>query len=154
MGLTRPNHVRWWPGGAVGDMPPAPDPADGEACEVICESNELSVREMRVFSRDRLGRWCLASEAADDIELVVSELVTNAVRHGRGPVRLRLTRSTRDVCVEVTGREQVVAAHRRAGPDDESGRGLLIVAALSAAWGISADGRTVWSRIAVTEAGA
>lgn len=150
MGLTRPNHTLWRPGATVGDMPPTARPAGGDAFEVICETNELCVREMRGLARGRLGRWGHAPGVVDDVELVVSELVTNAVRHGRGPVALRVTGSGRDICVEVTGRDPVLAAHRRAGVGDESGRGLVIVAALSSGWGISADGLTVWSRIPVS----
>jgi hypothetical protein len=87
--------------------------------------------------------------------LVTSELVTNAVRHGRGPLALRFAwyavRARLRVTVwdEGTGRAPVRPV--RPPDDSERGRGLLIVAALSADWGqysTPGDGKALWAELA------
>ncbi|MFD5544885.1 SpoIIE family protein phosphatase, partial [Streptomyces sp. NPDC127079] len=79
-------------------------------------------------------------------ELIVSELVTNAIRHGAGPSRLRLIRHhvlTCEVFDSHTGHPRT----RRLGELDDHGRGLRLVAQLSRRWGSrpSADGKVVWT---------
>jgi anti-sigma regulatory factor (Ser/Thr protein kinase) len=84
-------------------------------------------------------------ELVDVAELLTSELVTNAIRHGATGFELKIDVG-KNIRVEVrdegAGRPAVVAA----GPHDPSGRGLGIVEALSIAWGVipTADGKTVW----------
>jgi anti-sigma regulatory factor (Ser/Thr protein kinase) len=84
-------------------------------------------------------------ELVDVAELLTSELVTNAIRHGATGFELKID-VEENIRVEVrdegAGRPAVVAA----GPQDPSGRGLGIVQALSTAWGVipTADGKTVW----------
>ena len=67
----------------------------------------------------------------DEAELIVSELVTNAVRHGRTRCRLRLTSRRRALTIEVADDGPGVPASRRARSGHESGRGLALVRALS-----------------------
>lgn len=97
----------------------------------------------RLHARHVLREWGLAA-LADDAELVVSELVTNAVAAAAGitgpdgsvaPVRLRLTGRPRGVQLEVWDAAGGMPAARDAGPDDEGGRGLVLVAALAARYG-------------------
>lgn len=106
-----------------------------------------SVREARALARERLADWGL-DELADTLELLVSEVVTNAVRHSGSarPVDLRLVRTDSLLC-EVTDGGRDLPELRDAGPDDEAGRGLRVVNALAREWGAgrSADGTTsVW----------
>lgn len=77
-------------------------------------------------------------------ELVVSELVTNAIRYGGPPVRLRLIRDTTLVC-EVSDTDSTAPYLRRARAFDEGGRGLFIVAHLTLRWGSrqNGDGKTI-----------
>jgi PAS domain S-box-containing protein len=86
-------------------------------------------------------------DAPDDTaRLLVSELLGNAVRHGRGPVNLQAHRSAWEVTVEVTDCGGKLPERRTAGPEDESGRGLFLIEALADHWGIRPDthGKTTW----------
>ncbi len=81
-----------------------------------------------------------------DAVLVTSELVTNAVLHGRAPIDLRLRVEGSDVLVEVRDRAAHQPRKLRPHGDDEHGRGLQIVAALSTRWGTrpTEQGKAVW----------
>ncbi|MEU1629341.1 ATP-binding protein [Streptomyces sp. NPDC020096] len=111
------------------------------------------VWQMRRITAAHLRHWGLTA-LADNAALVVSELVTNAIRHGQGrPVGLRVVRSARELRIEVTDGNPTPPRPRSAGITDESGRGLLIVAALAQEWGVSPDGRTTWCSLAIPEGG-
>ncbi|WP_103514590.1 SpoIIE family protein phosphatase [Streptomyces sp. SM10] len=93
----------------------------------------------------QLVEWGL-EDAVFTTELVVSELVTNAIRYGGDPIHLRLIRDTALICEVVDGSS--TAPHlRRARIYDEGGRGLLLVASLTARWGTrySGTGKTIWA---------
>ncbi|MEU1554894.1 SpoIIE family protein phosphatase [Streptomyces scabiei] len=81
-------------------------------------------------------------------ELVVSELVTNAIRYGRPPIRLRLIRDRSLLC-EVSDAGSTTPHLRRARASDEGGRGLLLVAQLAERWGTrhARHGKTVWAEL-------
>ncbi|MFZ3560880.1 SpoIIE family protein phosphatase [Streptomyces sp. BH055] len=109
------------------------------------------VPRARALVSEQLGRWGLLG-IADAAELIVSELVSNAVRHARGgPVQLRLVRSGTLLC-EVEDTEHALPTLLNAGPGDEFGRGLRVVARLSRAWGTSrtATGKTVWFELSAS----
>ncbi len=78
-------------------------------------------------------------------DLIVSELVTNAVRYAGGPVGLRLIRDEVLLC-EVTDPSNTQPRMRRARITDEGGRGLFLVARLSRRWGsrYGQRGKTIW----------
>ena len=99
-----------------------------------------------------LRGWHVDDDAwTDDVLLVTSELVTNAVRHGGHRVRLDLQLDADHLRVAVSDGSSVLPA-QRADEQDESGRGLAIIAALAASWGVEAradGGKTVWVRLAV-----
>ncbi|MFV5992185.1 ATP-binding protein [Streptomyces sp. NPDC056231] len=112
-----------------------------------------SVAGARLLTRNRLDKWQLDAEAHDAAILIVSELVTNAVVH---------TASARVVCeLRRLERRLLIAVqdqgHQPDGPklcrtaDDEHGRGLLLVDALSSAWGSrdagDGSGRIVWAEL-------
>ncbi|MCQ8191562.1 SpoIIE family protein phosphatase [Streptomyces rugosispiralis] len=94
---------------------------------------------------ERLTEWGL-DEAVFTTELVVSELVTNAIRHAVPPIQLRLIHDHSLIC-EVTDSSSTAPHMRRARTFDEGGRGLLLVARLSQRWGSrqTAEGKTIWS---------
>ncbi|MEV2254239.1 SpoIIE family protein phosphatase [Streptomyces sp. NPDC050147] len=104
------------------------------------------VSRARDLTRDRLRTWSRGA-LAETAELLVSELVTNAVRHSRGGrVELRLVRSGSTLICEVEDDDHTLPTLLDAGPDDEFGRGLRIVSVLAKEWGTSrtASGKTVW----------
>ena len=80
------------------------------------------------------------------MELIVSELVTNAIRHGGGPIRLRLIQHQVLTC-EVSDSNTSHPRPRHPRTIDENGRGLFLVAQLSRRWGSrsAADGKVVWA---------
>ncbi|MEU0673259.1 SpoIIE family protein phosphatase [Streptomyces sp. NPDC006172] len=103
-----------------------------------------SVGRAREHARTQLLAWGL-EPLVDTTELLVSELVTNALRYGEGEIRLRLLLDRTLVC-EVWDAGLVQPRRRRARDTDEGGRGLQLVGLLSAAWGSrrTPRGKTVW----------
>jgi anti-sigma regulatory factor (Ser/Thr protein kinase) len=86
-------------------------------------------------------------DLVDDVLVIVGELYTNAVRYGAAPVTLRLRIAGRCLGGEIADRGACfVPPSRPAEDDQENGRGLGIVAALSTGWGVDPqqDGKVVW----------
>ncbi|MBV1938642.1 SpoIIE family protein phosphatase [Streptomyces sp. BV286] len=112
-----------------------------------------SVGRAREFARNRLVGWDL-EPLVDTAELLVSELVTNALRYGEGEIRLRLLLDRTLVC-EVWDAGLVQPRRRRARDTDEGGRGLQLVGLLSAAWGSrrTPRGKTVWFELPLPNGG-
>ncbi|MEV4163196.1 ATP-binding protein [Nonomuraea dietziae] len=110
----------------------------------------VSVPRSRYLTRARLSRWGLRDPIA---ELLVSELVTNAVCHGRGPVLLTLSAQDGLLRCEVADAEDALPEIRPAHQDDESGRGLFLLATLSCCWGTdhTPAGKVVWFELPVKE---
>ena len=102
---------------------------------------------------EQLDKWALP-EATFTAELVVSELVTNAIRYGAHPIRLRLIHDTATLICEVSDTNHSAPHLRRAKTWDEGGRGLLLVAQLTQRWGSrhTADGKTIWAEIGLLDA--
>ncbi|MET7778849.1 SpoIIE family protein phosphatase [Streptomyces sp. NPDC005388] len=97
---------------------------------------------------DQLDAWEL-NAATFTAELVVSELVTNAIRYGEPPIRLRLIHDAETLICEVSDSSHTAPHLRRAKAYDEGGRGLLLVAQLTQRWGSrhTADGKTIWAEL-------
>ncbi|MEV7674806.1 SpoIIE family protein phosphatase [Streptomyces sp. NPDC088752] len=112
-----------------------------------------SVGRARELARAQLAAWDL-DPLVDTVELLVSELVTNALRYGEGEIRLRLLRDRTLVC-EVWDAGLVQPRRRRAKDTDEGGRGLQLVGLLSSSWGSrrTPRGKTVWFELALPEGG-
>ncbi|MEV0778173.1 SpoIIE family protein phosphatase [Streptomyces sp. NPDC050433] len=104
-----------------------------------------AVARTRKDACQQLDAWGL-DEAAFITELVVSELVTNAIRYGETPIRLRLIRD-RNLLIEVSDGSSTAPHLRRARSSDEGGRGLLLVAQLTQGWGTrqTYTGKTIWA---------
>ncbi|MEU2423498.1 SpoIIE family protein phosphatase [Streptomyces sp. NPDC007851] len=104
-----------------------------------------AVSQARAWTARQLRTWGL-EDALFDTEVIVSELVTNALRYGRPPAELRLIRHNVLVC-EVTDSSSTQPRLRRAHTTDEGGRGLFLVAQLAGRWGCrhGQNRKTIWS---------
>lgn len=133
----------------------------------------LLLARTRALASDRVATWTLPSDPAivataramtarqlsawdlDDLtfvtELVVSELVTNAIRYAKGPVGLRLIRD-RALSCEVSDCSSTAPHLRHARTMDEQGRGLFLVAQVAQRWGTryTPQGKTIWAEFADT----
>ncbi|WP_398978506.1 SpoIIE family protein phosphatase [Streptomyces sp. I05A-00742] len=128
----------------------------------------LLVARTRILERDRIAEWELPSdpavvgraradvtrqlaewgleEAVFTTELVLSELITNAIRHASGPIRVRLLRDRTLIC-EVSDTSSTSPHLRYAAAEDEGGRGLFLVAQLAERWGTryTPEGKVIWA---------
>jgi anti-sigma regulatory factor (Ser/Thr protein kinase) len=129
----------------------------------------LLVARTRALAPDRIACWDLPAEPAvvadaraatvcqladwglDDIgfttEVLVSELVTNAIRHAQSPIQLRMILDGALSC-EVSDGSSTAPHLRRADRDDEDGRGLMLVSQLAERWGTryTRNGKTIWAQ--------
>ena len=133
-------------------------PAAGAQTVATCafRARPESVRAGREFTRSALREWGMAA-LADLAELVVSELVTNALRHGipsarmitqECPIRLRLLAQMPFVMCMVSDPGAVIRELRDPGPAAESGRGLNVVESCCVRWGwhlLDEGGKVVWA---------
>ncbi|MFC9282409.1 SpoIIE family protein phosphatase [Streptomyces collinus] len=108
-------------------------------------TDPAAVGRVRAEATRQVAAWGLA-ELAMTTELVVSELVTNAVRYAAPPIRLRLLRDARLTC-EVADGSSTAPRLRHARSTDEGGRGVFLVARLTHRWGVryTAEGKVIWA---------
>ncbi|MQA83121.1 MAG: ATP-binding protein [Streptosporangiales bacterium] len=158
VGHLRPSHPYLGPSGAS---------ADATACALRPQPE--SVKVARDFARRTLGGWNMTA-LYDDLALVVSELVTNALRHAvltcgeareaqpepcaatypdpRRPIRLSLQRNGAHVVCAVTDPSDDIPQRRQPDHIAETGRGLHLVESFSRAWGwtpLAGRGKVVWA---------
>ncbi|MFF3877241.1 SpoIIE family protein phosphatase [Streptomyces sp. NPDC001978] len=109
-------------------------------------SRLAAVPDARAHVSRQLAAWGL-EDAAFTSELVVSELVTNAIRHATPPLQLRIIRQRNNLTYEVSDGSSISPHVRRGQANDEDGRGLFIVSQLSERWGVRHrhNGKTVWA---------
>jgi serine phosphatase RsbU (regulator of sigma subunit)/anti-sigma regulatory factor (Ser/Thr protein kinase) len=134
-------------------------PAD-DIVLLLARTSALDARQMRTWhlpldpaavagarkvAGEQVAAWGL-DETAFATELIVSELVTNAIRYGEAPIRLRLIRGSTLIC-EVSDGSNTAPHLRRARVFDEGGRGLLLVAQVAERWGSrqTPTGKTIWA---------
>ena len=105
----------------------------------------------RRFVSATLKEWGCSADLIDTARLLASEVLTNAVRHGVGPINLRLRRSVSELTIEITDRATGVPHPRPADQAEETGRGLRLVEALTVYWGTrpTEDGKSVWFTLAI-----
>ncbi|MFE3286136.1 SpoIIE family protein phosphatase, partial [Streptomyces sp. NPDC059233] len=161
--LSRPDRTPDESCRAVLDMMLPPRPTDDVA---------LLIARTRTLGPDRVAQWEVAYKASAvsavrnaaarkleewglpelsfATELILSELITNAVRHGRAPVRVRLLYDHTLTC-EVWDGSSTAPHLRYAATTDEGGRGLFLVAQLSEHWGTryTAEGKVIWAQQAL-----
>lgn len=104
----------------------------------------------RALARDAVERG-RATVRVEDVALVVSELVTNAVLHGDGDITLHVVVGADAVRIEVADRDPALPGPTYAEADAESGRGLLLVSKIASRWGVREEqpGKVVWADLAV-----
>ncbi|WP_183064084.1 SpoIIE family protein phosphatase/ATP-binding protein [Streptomyces sp. gCLA4] len=112
-------------------------------------SDPAAVSPVRNACARRLAEWGL-EDIAFTTELILSELITNAVRYGTQPIRVRLLYDRSLVC-EVSDGSSTSPHLRRAEATDEGGRGLFLVAQFAERWGTryTARGKIIWSEQAL-----
>ncbi|MEH0555704.1 ATP-binding protein [Streptomyces sp. B21-101] len=124
-------------------------------CVLPFEADPAEVRLLRRAAVAQLEQWGAAS-VAEETELLVTELVTNVIKHvgGRVSATLILEWRCERLRVEVHDKSRILPAPVQAGCDEECGRGLHLLAALAADWGtvLTAVGKSVWCEIAVQPA--
>ncbi|MFC8918868.1 SpoIIE family protein phosphatase [Streptomyces sp. NPDC057116] len=105
-----------------------------------------AVGRARALATGQVDAWGLDGELSFTTELVVSELVTNAIRYASGPIQLRLIRDRTLIC-EVSDSGHTSPHLRRAASDDEGGRGLFLIAQMTQQWGTryTPTGKTIWA---------
>ncbi|USQ85562.1 SpoIIE family protein phosphatase [Streptomyces phaeoluteigriseus] len=116
-------------------------------------SDPAIVAQARKHATEQLTAWGL-DNAAFITELIVSELVTNAIRYGQPPIQLRLIHDDSTLICEVFDSSSTSPHLRRARTFDEGGRGLLLVAQLSDHWGTrhATTGKTIWAEQSLSAA--
>jgi CheY-like chemotaxis protein len=108
-----------------------------------------SVGRARDFVRGALQGWNI-SYLADDALIVVSELVTNAIKHAHSACELRVSASETSLRIEVTDEGPGTPDPRGPSSDAENGRGLYLIAGLTTAWGVElgeVSGKVVWAEL-------
>lgn len=140
---------------AVRDCPVVGDhPAVGDrVAEWTFTADPVAVRAARAAVCREVSDWGVDG-ACDIAVLVVSELVTNAVRYAGAPIGVRLSRraeSPGTLLVEVSDPVPDPPCARKAEPDDETGRGLHLLAMCARRWGTRSGpaGKTVWFELTV-----
>jgi anti-sigma regulatory factor (Ser/Thr protein kinase) len=130
-------------------------PTDTEALRQVFDlpACRASAADARRRTHDWLTRHLIGQEPAEAAVLIISELVTNAVVHSASSVvscTLRLGGGLLYIEVTDQGAGERQIAVRQAAADDVSGRGLVLVSALSKAWGVTSAvprGLTVWAAV-------
>ncbi|MFH7597269.1 SpoIIE family protein phosphatase [Streptomyces racemochromogenes] len=115
-------------------------------------ADPAKVCDIRAAATRRLAEWGL-EELAFAAELLLSELVTNAIRYGGEPIQVRLIHDRTLIC-EVSDGGSTAPHLRRAASTDEGGRGLFLVAQLAQAWGTryTPRGKVIWAECALDAA--
>jgi GAF domain-containing protein/anti-sigma regulatory factor (Ser/Thr protein kinase) len=154
--------------GAVGDPEHRDDmailavragaPADGDRREgdavldraaVALLLDRRSPARARAFAREQLVAWSL-DDLVDDVQLLTSELVTNAQLHGAAPLTLRLERRRARLRVEVEDGSPRLPTVNDYGPEAGTGRGMLLLGVLAERWDVqpTPGGKVVWFEVA------
>ncbi|MFF7142129.1 ATP-binding protein [Streptomyces nodosus] len=124
-----------------------PNP-DGDA---LSKADAAWPRRLRRIVRASLIHWGRPS-LVETAELLLTELATNALRHARGlDIGIRIYAQGDRLVIEVNDGSPTRPVLRHATATDESGRGLFLVEAMAAEWGVSPDGTTTWCTLPLAE---
>lgn len=123
--------------------------APAEEVSVRFEADPTTVRRAREFIRRLMREWG-SQHLSDDAALVVTELAANAVVHAGTPYEVRVKRSEGHVRIEVADSGAGTPEPQPLSDTAESGRGLVLISALSSSWGIEAGderGKVTWAEL-------
>jgi anti-sigma regulatory factor (Ser/Thr protein kinase) len=135
-----------------------PTPTVPHVAHLHLRGEPTDVARARLFLRTTTASWRIRHEAADSAVLVLSEVVTNAIRYAPGPVDVTMTHSAGVLRIDVADNAHDLGPRRPPATVDqlrveaEGGRGLFLVEALSQRWGttpIAGDGKLIWFEIVV-----
>lgn len=131
----------------------SPRSTDLDRADITLPASLTSGHAARMFLADRLGAWKL-DHLLDTTLLLTTELVTNAVVHARSPVSVTVRRALDRLRVEVADIGGGALKLREVDQDSLGGRGLMLIEALSTAWGTSAfeTGKLVWFELPASTA--
>ncbi|MER6068237.1 SpoIIE family protein phosphatase [Streptomyces sp. NPDC001817] len=124
----------------------------GRVADWVLPADPAVVADARKEAGRQLSEWGL-QELVFTTELVVSELVTNAIRHAESPVRLRLIRDREALICEVSDGSATAPHLRHPRATDEGGRGLLLVSQFTQRWGTRfiLGGKIIWAEQSTTD---
>ncbi|PPK92665.1 PAS domain-containing protein [Kineococcus xinjiangensis] len=113
---------------------------------LLLDPDPAAVRQARTFVHDYCCHLQTSEDICDTLTLLVSEVVTNAISHGRSQARLQVSSTPSTMRVEVSDDDSRLPVLAPADPDALGGRGLAMVDLLASAWGVreEAIGKTVW----------
>lgn len=126
-------------------------PIGADAFQAAFLPDPSAVACMRHSTTAFLRRFGLTGPLASSVVLVVSELVTNAIKHGHGDVEVEIRVASGTISVSVTDENPAPAVLKQPGPDDTSGRGIALVEAYSDRWG--STGEETWCEFRPDNAG-
>ncbi|WP_328914760.1 MULTISPECIES: ATP-binding protein [unclassified Streptomyces] len=110
------------------------------------------VGRLRRISAAKLRLWGL-SQLGDDAKLLISEVVTNALRYGEGgEIEFRLVITLRGLLIAVNDGSAQRPQLSMVGASSETGRGLFLIAAFADDWGVCPDGTTTWCTLSLARA--
>ncbi|MFI2431414.1 ATP-binding protein [Streptomyces sp. NPDC018693] len=134
-------------------------PATQDMSEAQCQlpRGPRSARRAREFLRTQLAEWKVDDDTASTAELLLSELVSNSIRHARTPagreIGVRVARYDGHLRVEVADADSTLPKMTAATTEDEQGRGLILVSSLAARWGVCPRlhgiGKATWAELAL-----
>ena len=131
-------------------IPASPGGVGARCLEVELPPAATTPADARQIARQACRDWGIPN-AADDVSLVVSELVTNAVVHAKTPLILAIEREGPTLAVAVGDGQPAAPWLTAQSPESSGGRGIALVSRLSTNWGVvrTVLGKTVWASLNV-----
>jgi two-component sensor histidine kinase len=110
-----------------------------------------ALAELRTWARSWLEQHPTQGVDPDNVVLSMTELVTNSIKHGAGPVHVELTGDTDNLLLIVSDCSEAMPRRQELTGEAETGRGILILESLATRWGVQPEptgGKTVWCEFA------